>query len=131
MTAPIRFAMIVIGVVAYVVTVRATSLRMAPFARPRARASTIVLTVWLTAGVIASATAIFDHSFSGTLLRHVVEQSLGLSIGLLFVPARAARLTSGDLVESPLPFSIPWTVAAAVVGAASIVFLGPGVAPAI
>lgn len=128
---PVRYAMIVIGASAYVVTVRATSLRMAPFAQPRSRVWTIVLTVWLTAGVIACATAIFDPNVSGTLMRHVLEQSLGLSIGLLFVPARAARLTSRDRVETVLPFSISWTMAAALVGAASIVFLGPGVALAI
>lgn len=125
---PVRYALIVIGALAYMVTVRATSLRMAPFAQPRSRARTIALTVWLTAGGIACATAIFDRNVSGTLLRHALEQSLGLSIGLLFVPARAALRASPDRVEAPVPFSISWTLAATGVGAASILFLGPGVA---
>jgi hypothetical protein len=127
-TEPIRYGMIAIGALAYILTVRASAVQMAPFAHPRTRARTITLTAWLTAGAIACATAAFDHNAGATLLRRVVEQSLGLSIGLLFVPARAARTAFPDGVEAVLTFSIPWTVAAAIVGAASILLLGPGIA---
>ena len=127
-TEPVRYGMIAIGALAYVLIVRACAVQLAPFAHPRARARTIALTAWLTAGAIACATAAFDHNAGPTLLRHVVEQSLGLSIGLLFVPARAARAASPDGVEPVLAFSITWAAAAAIVGAASIILLGPGIA---
>jgi hypothetical protein len=127
-TEPIRYGMIAIGALAYILTVRASAVQMAPFAHPRTRARTITLTAWLTAGAIACATAAFDHNAGATLLRRVVEQSLGLSIGLLFVPARAARTAFPEGVEAVLTFSIPWAVAAAIVGALSILLLGPGIA---
>ena len=130
-TEPIRYTMIAIGALLYIWTVRVSAIQMAPFARPRTRAARIVLTSWLTAGAIACSTAALDKSAGATLLRHVLEQSLGLSIGLLFVPLRAAALSSIDRVEGVVAFSVPWVVAAAIAGAGSILFLGPGFAIAI
>ena len=130
-TAPIRVAMIVVGSACYVVTVRASAVRLAPFAHPCARAWRIVLTAWLTAGALATATAAFDPSAGVVLLRHVLEQSLGLSIGLLFVPVRAARLALPERGAALVTFSWAWVGAAAIVGAASIALLGPGIAIAI
>jgi hypothetical protein len=91
----------------------------------------IIVTAWLTAGAIACATAAFDPTVSALLFRHVLEQSLGLALGLLFVPWRAARLASADGEAAALSFSWPWVGAAAIVGAISIVLLGPGVAIAL
>jgi len=125
---PTRFGMIVAGALAYFMTVRAIAARMAPFARPRARISTIVVTAWLAAGAIACVTAAFDHDVITALLRNAAPQSLVLSIGLLFVPARAARLSFCGEPEAAVVFSIPWIAAATIVGAMSILLLGPGIA---
>jgi len=124
-----RYGLIIFGALAYVLTVRVSAAQMTPFAYPRSRSWSIMLTAWLTVGTIACATAAFDHSASAAPFRLVLEQSLGLSVGLVFVPARAARMASPDIVqEGALAFSIPWTVAAAVVAAGSILLLGPGIA---
>lgn len=125
---PLRYGLIAFGTLAYLATIRVTAVQLAPFARPRTRAMTIVLTAWLAAGAIACVTAAFDHNAGTTLFRRFLEQSLGLSIGLLCVPVRAAGLASPDGGAAILTFSLPWAVAATIVGAASILFLGPGVA---
>jgi len=122
-----RYGLIAIGALSYVVTVQFIAAQMAPFARPVSRARTIVGTAWLTAGVIACATALLDANPAAAILRNAGPQSLLLSIGLLFVPARAARLSCSS-AASMLARSFPWILAATLVGAASIVFLGPGIA---
>lgn len=129
--APIRIGMIVVGIVCYAATVRACAVQLAQFGHPRARLGRIVLTAWLTAGALATATAAFDPSAGAVLVRHVLEQSLGLSIGLLFVPVRASRLASPEGEAALVPFSWVWVAAAAMVGAASVALLGPGIAIAI
>lgn len=125
---PVRYGMIALGALAYFLTVRVIAARMAPFARPPARARTIVFTAWLTAGVIACATEAFDHNAVTAILRHAAPQSFLLSIGLLFVPAKAAKVSSSGGAVAAVTFSMPWIVAAAIVGIASILLLGPGVA---
>jgi hypothetical protein len=125
---PIRYGMVAVGALAYIFTLRASAAQMSLFAHPRSRAQTIALTAWLTAGAIACATTVFDHNAGATLLRRALPQSLGLSIGLLFVPARAARMASPDGAQAILAFSIHWTVAAVIVAAASMLLLGPGIA---
>jgi hypothetical protein len=126
---PIRYGMIAFGALAYLFLVRLIATQLAPFAHPRARLWTIVLTAWLSAGALACATAAFDHNAGANLLGKAAEQSLGLSLGLLFVPRRTARLPRLESAEATvLAFSIPWVVAAVVVGAASILVLGPGIA---
>jgi hypothetical protein len=123
---PFRYAMIAIGALLYVLTVQFVGSQMAPFAYPRTRATTIVGTAWLTAGAIACATAAFDHNAAAAIVRHAAPQSLLLSIGLLFMPARAERSASSDGAATTLTCSVPWIVVAIFIGAASMVFLGPG-----
>lgn len=125
---PVRYGMIAFGAVAYFVTLRVFAIHMASLAHPVARAWKIVLTSWLMAGTIACATAAFDHNAVAAILRHAAPQSFLLSIGLLLLPTRAARISVPDGVAPPLAFSIPWIIVAVVVGVASIIFLGPGVA---
>lgn len=50
------------------------------------------------------------------------------AIGLLFLPARAAAATAADGSAAELGFAPAWVVAAAVVGIASMLVLGPGIA---
>jgi len=128
---PVRYGMIAVGALAYLLTVRVIATQMSPFAHPPARARTIVLTTWLTAGAIACATAAFDHNAVAAILRHAAPQSFVLSSGLLFVPGKAARSSSIGEAAAALVFSVPWAAAAAIVGAGSILLLGPGVAIAI
>jgi hypothetical protein len=124
---PVRYGMIAIGALGYLLTVRVIATCMAAFARPGARARTIVLSAWLTAGAIACATAALDHH-PGITLRHAIPQAMVLSIGLLFVPARASKLSGSVPNAAPLSFSFVWVAAAFIVGTASIFLLGPGFA---
>jgi hypothetical protein len=128
---PVRYAMIAVGAVLYVLTVRFIGSQMSPFAYPRARARIIVGTAWLTAGAVACATAAFDHHAAAAILRHAAPQSLLLSVGLLLVPARAARLASSDDAATAVTWSVRWILVAMCIGAASLTFLGPGFALAI
>ena len=125
---PIRYGMIVVGVLAYFRTTRFIATQMGPFARPRARASRIVLIAWLTAGATALATASLDHGTVRGILFHALSQSLVLSVGLLLVPRRAAALSPSPDPASPVTSSIRWIVAAGLVLGGSILLLGPGVA---
>jgi hypothetical protein len=127
---PIRYGLIAVGALSYLLTVRVIATCMVAFAHPRARARTIVLTAWLTAGVIACATAAFDHNPRITLLR-AIPQALVLSIGILFVPRRASKLSASVPNAEPIHFSFVRATAAFVVGIASILLLGPGFAIAL
>jgi hypothetical protein len=123
---PVRCAMIAVGGLLYVFTVQFIGTQMAPFAQPRTRAKRIVGTAWLTAGAIACATAAFDRDAAAAIVRHAAPQSILLSIGLLFTPARAARLASSDGAAATVTCSVAWIVISIFIGAASMVFLGPG-----
>jgi len=125
---PTRYLVVAFGVSAYLLTLRAVAVWLAPFAKSRRRATAIALTAWLAAGCLACVTAIFDHHATTAPLWHAVLQSLGTSLGLLFVPARAARLSSRGSAEPRLAFSIGWLIAAAVLSTLSVLLLGPGIA---
>ena len=56
---------------------------------------------------------------------------MGLSVGLLFVPARAARLALPEGGAVLVTFSWAWVGVAVIVGGASVALLGPGIAIAI
>ncbi len=127
-TGVLRAALIIIGVLAYLATVRITAAELLTYARPRARVSMIIWIVWLTAGALACATAALDQHTLVALLRHAAPQSLLNSIGLLFVPGLAAKRASSSGARPALDLAISWIVAALIVGAASILFLGPGIA---
>jgi len=124
---PVRYVLIVIGALGYLLTVRVIATYMTAFAHPGARARRIVLIAWFTAGAIACATAAFDHH-PGITLRRAIPQAMVLSIGLLFVPARASKLSGSGQDAAPLGLSFVWAAAAFIVGTASILLLGPGFA---
>jgi hypothetical protein len=127
-TGPVRAGLIIVGALLYLATVRFTAAELSPLEGPPARVRTIVLTVWLTAGVFACATAALDHHPLAAVLRHAAPQSLANSIGLLFVPRLTAKMTGAATMEAPLTRSTLWVVAATIVAAVSIILLGPGVA---
>ena len=124
----LRYSLVAVGALAYVFSVRVISVAMIRFAHPPGRAMIIVVTAWITAGAIACATAAFDHHPAAAILRHAAPQSLLSSVGLLFVPARAARLPFTEGSYADMGISVPWIVAAVVIGAISIVYLGSGIA---
>ncbi|HEY2345508.1 MAG TPA: hypothetical protein VGH80_06425 [Xanthomonadaceae bacterium] len=125
---PGRYAMIGAGMMAYFVTARAVAALLAPFASPVARVRRIVVVAWLAGGAIACATAAFDPHPVAALLHGAAPQSLLLSIGLLFLPPKAARRAPAVEPASVIEFSWPWVMAATVIGVASMALLGPGFA---
>ena len=124
---PLRYGLIALGGLLYVLSVGAVAGPMAGYARPRARARRIVVVAWLTAGVFACATALFDHHPAAAILHHAAPQSLILPIGLLFLPQAAPRTSTA--VSPAIGFSARWIAAAGIVAAASMVLLGPGFSP--
>jgi hypothetical protein len=126
---PARYALLALGLLGYAWAVRACGTRLAPFASPRARAGRIALVAWLGAGAIACATIVLDRQWPlAVSLPRALEQSLGLSIGLLFLPARAGKAASPADVAGGIGRSWPWLAAGAGVAAASVLLLGPGIA---
>ena len=121
---PLRYGLIALGGLLYVLSVHAVAVPMAGYARPRARVWRIVVAAWLTAGVFACATALFDRHPAAAILHHAAPQSFILSIGLLFLPQRAAQISTA--VSPVIGFSVRWVAAALITAAASMVFLGPG-----
>ena len=127
---PTRYGMIAVGALVYVLSLRFIASVLASFAHPLSRARLIVGTAWLTAGAIACATAAFDHYPAAAILQRAAPQSLLLSIGILFVPGRSARLSTsgGAQAQATIGLSIPWIIVAVIFGAVSVVYLGPGIA---
>lgn len=123
----IRNGMIAVGIAGYFLTIHIVARQMAPFASPPARARVIVVIAWITAGFIACSTAAFDPHATEVILRNALPQSMALSIGLLFVPLKAARASSVEVAAS-VPFSLAWITLALLAGVASILLLGPGIA---
>jgi len=121
-----RIGMIAFGAIAYLASMRAVAAAMASFAQSPARARTIVWTAWLTGGALACVTALFDPQPFSAILHHAAPQSFILSLGLLFVPRWAARISA--VPAPPIKLSIPLILAALAVMAGSIVYLGPGFA---
>jgi len=122
----VRYGLIIAGVVAYALTTRLIARRMAPFAQPAGRARRIVTTAWLASGGIAGLTAWLDPNAGWVFLHRALPQSIILSIGLLFVPSRAARSIQSEAVAPTLGRSAPWIIAAFIAGVASVALLGPG-----
>ena len=124
---PARLGAIALGGLAYFLAVGALSRAAAPFAATRARAMKIMRVAWIAAGAIACATAALDHDPVSAILRHAAPQSLLVSVGLLFVPAGAARRYVRGNAAGAIAPSPAWIIAAVIMGALSIGFLGPGV----
>ena len=119
-----RYGLIAFGGLLAVLSVRALARPFSVYARPKARARRIVVIAWLTAGIFACATALFDRHPVAAILHHAAPQSFVVSIGLWFLPEPAARTSAA--ASPAIGFSARWLTAAVVVAAASIVFLGSG-----
>ncbi len=121
-----RYGMIAVGVLGYIFASRLVARQFTCFSTTSDRVKVIVGIAWISAGVIAAATAAFDQHPMVTLWRTALPQSLLLSIGLLFIPKKVAAISSTGEAAAPLPLSIYWIITAAVCAVASIVLLGPG-----
>lgn len=126
-TGLIRGSAILAGALLYRTILRAIAGELAAFECSSARVMAIALTAWLSAGALACVTAAFDHHPLAALLQSAAPQSLGASVGLLFVPRLIAKMPKSSDVRAPLEPSKLWLVAAGIVGATSIIVLGPGV----
>jgi hypothetical protein len=122
-----RYAAIVLGIALYLLTARLVAAPLAAYAKPRARATRIVLMALGSALLLAGATAAFDHRTPHALLQSAIPQAILLPVGLLFVPERAAALAPQSQA-APLAFSVSWLISAGLVAAASLGLLGPGIA---
>jgi hypothetical protein len=125
--APGRYTAIVLGIALYLLTARLLAAPLAAYAKPRARATRIVLIALGSALLLACSTAVFDQRTPHALLRHAIPQAILLPVGLLFLPERAAALAPASHA-APLEFSVRWLIGAGLVAVASIGLLGPGFA---
>jgi hypothetical protein len=117
-----RFALAAVGLGLYRIVMRVVARLLAPFGMERARR--MVLAAWLTAGTLAAVTALRDAHPLRALLYYALPQSLVLPVGLLFLP----RLGKGVDIAPPLGATAGWVVAALLMAALSVLFLGPGFA---
>jgi hypothetical protein len=120
---PLRYGLIAMGIALYMLSMRVVARVFRPFG-PSARARRIVWTAWLTAGVFACITALFDQNPVAAILHNAAPQSLALSIGLLFLPRYVVSAAEEPVIER----RVSWLLAALTVAAMSIGFLGPGFA---
>jgi hypothetical protein len=121
---PTRVGLIVLGSFGYILAMRLIAISMAAFALPRKRLAWLMRICWLSAGIFACVTAMYDPDPLPAILHHAAPQSFILAIGLLLV---AAITPSSSSVAAPsIRFSARWIAAAVAILSASIVFLGPG-----
>lgn len=126
----VRYVLVGVGAASYLLAMRVLVTELAGFAIPPTRAWRIALAAWIAGGFLACATAAFDPHPAAALVQHAAPQSLLLSLGLLFAPARAARAArAGPSAPQAgaIGFSAAWAAAAMLVAAGSIALLGPGI----
>jgi hypothetical protein len=88
----VRYGMIAIGALAYLLTVRVIAAQMASYAHSGPRARQIVLVAWLMAGATACATAGLDHNARMAILNYPLPQAVLFPVGLLLLPTKTVRL---------------------------------------
>jgi hypothetical protein len=125
--APTRWVLAIAAAVGYHLVTRFAGTQLAVPDRSDARR--VVLSAWLAAGAVACLTAAFAKPAISVIVQHALPQALGLSIGLLFVPAMAARRMRGPGLI--VPRSWPWILAAIASTALTMLVLGPGLKIAI
>jgi hypothetical protein len=117
-----RYALAAVGLGLYRVMMRWAARLLAPFGAVRARH--MVLSAWLSAGLLAAITALPGAHPMSAILYYALPQSLLLPIGLVFLP----RLAPDKGSAAPLTFGAAWIAAALAAAAFSVLALGPGIA---
>lgn len=125
-----RYGLLALGVAVYWLTIRLLGVELASFASPQTRLTGLLRRAWGTAGLIACATAALDHPAINFIFLRAIPQALVLPLGLLVVPAFAARQAVPSHVAESLAYSTRWVWWAVAVGSASIAWLGPGLTSA-
>lgn len=128
--APVRYGLLVFGFGVYWLTIRLLGAELAPFSSPQTRLTGLLRRAWVAAGLIACATAALDHPAVSFIFLRAIPQALLLPLGLLAVPALAARQAVPGKVAENLTYSMRWVLWAIAVGSASIALLGPGITSA-
>ncbi len=126
-----RAGLIVLGIVAYYLSMWAAALELSPLAGPDRGGGRLFRLVWIpyaAAGVFACCSAALNKTMEhGTALGLAAASSFGGGLGLLRLPDMQRGLASKE--SSPtlyLVWSAAWGIAAALVIAGFLVFVGPG-----
>lgn len=122
-----RWILIAVGIVGYKLTTRFLRSRFGSLEVSFVRR--VVLSAWLSAGALAVLTAAFDKHPLPAIFLHALPQSLGLSIGLLWVPTKHAD--KKDQTPSLVHRSWPWITSAIGCSILSALILGRGVSVAL
>jgi hypothetical protein len=126
-----RGVLFLLGAATYYGSMRATAIELGRFAgtdRGRRRLFRLVSIPYAAVGVLACCAAALNRTMpSGTAIGLAAASSLGGGLGMLWLPGMQARVAK----EAPptsiyLGWSAAWVLAAAVVVAAFLIFIGPG-----
>jgi hypothetical protein len=126
-----RGAIILLGAAAYYLSMRAAALELGRFAgtdRDGGRVFRLVRIPYVAAGVFACGAAALNRTMpAGTAIGLAAASSLGAGAGMLRLPGMLRRVALGAPRTSMyLGWSVTWVLAAAVVVAGFLFFIGPG-----
>ena len=119
-----RWGLVLFGASAYLLTVRALGMALRSYASPGpARLRRLMAIAYVAGGIAALATGLRDPGGVHALIYQAGPQALILPIGILFV-----RSKSTPSAADPIRFSREWVILAGLLLAASMIWLGPGIA---
>jgi hypothetical protein len=126
-----RGVLILLGAATYYLSMRATALELGRFAgtdRGHRRLFRLVWIPYVAVGVFACCAAALNRTMpTSTVLGLAAASSLGAGLGLSRLPAMQRRVAIGaPETNMYLSWSAPWVLAAAVVVAGFLIFIGPG-----
>ena len=126
-----RGMLIVLGSATYYLSMWATALELERFAgidRSGKRLFRLVWIPYVAVGVFACCTAALNRTMpASTVVELAAASSLGAGFGMLRLPAMQRRVATGAPRSSVyLGWNVIWVLAAAVVVAAFLIYIGPG-----
>jgi hypothetical protein len=125
-----RGVLVLLGAATYHVSMRATALELGRFAgadRGGRRLLRLVSIPYAAAGVFACCSAALSRTMpTGAAIGLAAASSLGAGLGMFRLPAMQAEAGGAPERSIYLKWSAAWVLAAAVVAAVFLIFLGPG-----
>jgi len=126
-----RGVLFLLGAATYYLSMRATALELGRFAgadRGRRRLFRLVWVPYVAVGVFACCAAALNRTMpSSTVIGLAAASSLGAGLGMFRLPAMQPRVAIGAPETSVyLSWSATWVLAAVVVVAGFLIFIGPG-----
>jgi hypothetical protein len=126
-----RGVLILLGAATYYLSMRATALELERFAGTDRGGKRLFRLVWIpyvAVGVFACCAAALNRTMpASTVIGLAAASSLGAGFGMLRLPAMQSRVATGAPRSSVyLGWSVTWVLAAAVVVAGFLIFIGPG-----